>query len=78
MLFQAEAKESETLFQRGVMNLDLSSAFGQLQHKLGDSASGLENVDAMAIDSACLECLLKSEAAVKSSSLRLVTGLGEP
>ena len=35
------------------MNLDLSSAFGQLQHKLGDSGSGLENVDAMAIDSAC-------------------------
>ena len=36
------------------MNLDLSSAFGQLQHKLGDSASGLslEKVEALAIDSA--------------------------
>ena len=34
------------------MKLDLSSAFGQLQHKLGNSATGLENVEAMAIDSA--------------------------
>ena len=34
------------------MNLDLSSAFGQLQQKLGNSAAGLENVEAMAIDSA--------------------------
>ena len=33
------------------MKLDLSSAFGQLKHELGDSASGLENVQAMAIDS---------------------------
>ena len=40
------------MFQRWVMNLDLSSAFGHLQQKLGDSASGLENVEAMAIDSA--------------------------
>ena len=34
------------------MNLDLSSAFGQLQLKLGTSAIGLENIEAMAIDSA--------------------------
>ncbi|DBB14525.1 TPA: hypothetical protein ACH3X3_004805 [Trebouxia sp. C0006] len=45
-------KQSSRLFQRGVMNLDLSSAFGQLQLKLGTSAIGLENVEAMAIDSA--------------------------
>ena len=45
-------KQSSPLFQRGVMNLDLSSAFGQLRHKLGNCASGLENVEAMAIDSA--------------------------
>ncbi|DBA80026.1 TPA: hypothetical protein ACH3X2_007524 [Trebouxia sp. C0005] len=49
-LKQKQSKGS--LFQRGVMKLDLSSAFGQLQHKLGNSASGLENVEAMAIDSA--------------------------
>ncbi|KAA6429193.1 MAG: hypothetical protein FRX49_00589 [Trebouxia sp. A1-2] len=37
-LKQKQSKGS--LFQRGVMKLDLSSAFGQLQHKLGNSASG--------------------------------------
>ncbi|DBB01050.1 TPA: hypothetical protein ACH3X1_000950 [Trebouxia sp. C0004] len=49
-LKQKQSKGS--LEQRGVMSLDLSSAFGQLQHKLGNSATGLENVEAMAIDSA--------------------------
>ena len=39
------------MFQRGVMKLDLSSAVGQLEHELGDSANGLGNVQAMAIDS---------------------------
>ena len=49
----AMQKQSKgSLFQRGVTKLDLSSAFRQLQHKLGNSASGLENVEAMAIDSA--------------------------
>ena len=48
----AMQKQTSPLFQRGVMNLDLSSAFGQLRHKLGNCASGLENVEAMAIDSA--------------------------
>ncbi|KAL0026854.1 hypothetical protein WJX77_006659 [Trebouxia sp. C0004] len=41
-------KQSSCLFQRRVMNLDLSSAFGRLQLKLGTSAVGLENVEAMA------------------------------
>lgn len=48
-------KQSSPLFQRGVLNLDLSSAFGQLQQKLGNSASGLENVEAMATDSAVVD-----------------------
>ncbi|KAL3132928.1 hypothetical protein ABBQ38_006842 [Trebouxia sp. C0009 RCD-2024] len=45
-------RQSSPLFQRGVMKLDFSSAFGQLQLRLGDSATGLEGLEAMAIDSA--------------------------
>ena len=35
------------------MKLDLSSAFGQLEDELGTPASGLDNVQAMAIDFRC-------------------------
>lgn len=45
-------RQRNSQFQRGVMKMDLSSAFGQLQDSLGEDAVGLEDheVQAMAID----------------------------
>lgn len=45
-------RQSKSQFQRGVMKIDLISAFGQLRDSLGQDAVGLEDheVQAMAID----------------------------
>ncbi|DBA92682.1 TPA: hypothetical protein ACH3X1_002893 [Trebouxia sp. C0004] len=42
----------DTFFQKqtGVMKVDLSAAFGRLRQELGEAAAGLNDLEAMAID----------------------------
>lgn len=43
-------KQGAAPFQTGVMQIDLSAAFDRLRHKLGGAAAGLNDLEAMAID----------------------------
>jgi len=43
-------KQGAAQFQTGVMKVDLSVAFDGLRHELGGAAAGLNDLEAMAID----------------------------
>ncbi len=43
-------KQGAAQFQTGVMKVDLSAAFDRLRHELGGAATGLNDLEAMAID----------------------------
>ena len=43
-------KQSAAGFQAGVMKVDLSAAFDGLRQQLGEAADGLNDLEAMAID----------------------------
>ncbi len=47
---QTVKKQAAAQFHIGVLKLDLSSAFDSLRHELGGAASGLDDLEAMAID----------------------------
>ncbi len=47
---QTVKKQGAAQFQTGVMKVDLSAAFDKLRRKLGGAAAGLNDLEAMAID----------------------------
>ncbi len=47
---QTVQKRGTTQFQTGVLKLDLSAAFDRLRLELGKASSGLDDLEAMAID----------------------------
>ena len=47
---QTVKKQAAAQFRIGVLKLDLSSAFDSLRSELGKAASGLDDLEAMAID----------------------------
>ena len=47
---QGVQKQGTAQFHTGVLSLDLSSEYDRPRAKLGDAASGLDDLEAMAID----------------------------
>ena len=47
---QTVRKQGAVQFQTGVMKVDLSVAFDSLRRELGGAAAGLDDLEAMAID----------------------------
>ncbi len=43
-------KQGAAQFQTGVMKVDLNAAFDRLRHELRGAAAGLDDLEAMAID----------------------------
>lgn len=50
LCMQTVQKRGTTQFQTGVLKLDLSAAFDRLRLELGKASSGLDDLEAMAID----------------------------